>query len=553
MAFKASCTTETMPLPVGQDITSPKIRLARLLPGPRDAPILLKYSVYTLNEAPPYIAWASLDESFIYESKGLSDSPAPSFETILRHLRRPETAIDMWTEQICIDVNSEQEKATHLELLRTIYESAVETFIWAGDDHAPEDSSFDVYLRPGDTKTTEHAFDFAVSLAETRLSDIPQLLCARYPPTKIHSWSYLFRILCRPFWRSLALLRTNYATSLHHISVQCGSTRIALSTLQEAARRIRTFFPPLDFIYSAKPSGLNKEALLDSDLFVLCSCVRFGVDPVRVAARIYAHVQPATEQERHARFLAMIGAFYDEYLLDNRLDMIVKDFSFLKVYDKDPARFAQDLISSHHELLPVSLAWEGPVVHPPRAEDQAPFVHSTIDRRFFIRLVEIAPASTLDQPIQCGLVDVPKAKAPDFRFATNNTFLRKAPDTSNFHNVQFPISTRLSMSILVNCQAFIVPQIQEVFLRLLRDSTQVTYVFLWNICMFTSEANMENRDGIANYVSVKNFMKEVGKAREIDMYAVLEKAGKERTRQDLESLGLPKGISWDEWLLRLSD
>ena len=150
-------------------------------------------------------------------------------------------------------------------------------------------------------------------------------------------------------------------------------------------------------------------------------------------------------------------------------------------------------------------------------------------------------------------MDVPKTKAPEFSFATNNTFLRKAPDTSNFHNVQFPVSTRLSMPILVNCQAFIVPRIQEVFLRLLRDSTQVTYVFLWNICMFTSEANMENRDGIENYVSVKHFMKEVGKAREIDMYAILEKAGKERTRQDLESVGLPKGISWDEWLLRLND
>lgn len=108
------------------------------------------------------------------------------------------------------------------------------------------------------------------------------------------------------------------------------------------------------------------------------------------------------------------------------------------------------------------------------------------------------------------------------------------------------------MPILVNGQAVIVPQIQEVFLRLYRDPAQVTYVFFWNICMYSSEANLGSKDGIAQYVGVKNFMKEVGKAREIDMYAVL-KAGKERPRQDLESVGLPKGMLWDEWLLRLND
>lgn len=196
-------------------------------------------------------------------------------------------------------------------------------------------------------------------------------------------------------------------------------------------RRIRAFFPPLDFLFSAKPSELNKEELLDSDCFVSRSSVRFGVGPVWVAAQIYTRAKAVSEQERHERFFALIGAFYNEYALGNRVQMIVNVFSFLTAYDKDPASLAQELISSRFELLPVSLPWEGPLVHPPRAEDQAPFVQSTIDRRSLIHLVEIAPASSLDQPVQSGLVEVPKTKAPEFGSCANNTFLRRAPGRGN--------------------------------------------------------------------------------------------------------------------------
>lgn len=552
-AFKAPGTTGSMTLSLGQDTTNTKIHLARLLPGTYDTPILLEYSSYTLKEAPPYIACACLVDSSRQESKGSSDGLASSLESVLRHLRGPERTLVLWNEQVCIDQNSEQDKARHVTLLRAIYKSAAETVIWAGGDHVAQDSSFDVYLGPGDTKTTEHAFSFAARLAEAPLSDIPELLGARYPPTNVHSWSYLFRILCRPFWRSLALLRTNYAASLRRISVQCASTRIPLPTLQEAARRIQTFFPPLDFLYSIKQIEQNKESVLKSDYFVSLSCIRFGVDDNWVAARIFAHARKENAEGPRDRFIALIGAFSANYEFEDRLARIRAVLSFLDRYDKDPASFVQDLISNRLELLPASLPWEGPLAHPPKAEDQAPFVHPIIDRSSSILLVKIVPASALDQPLQCGLVEVPKKEPPEFGFVTNSTFLRKAPDSTKFHGVEFPISTRSNVPILANCQAFVVPRIQEVFLRLVRDSTQETYVFLWNICMYNFEANMESRDRIEGYMKVKEFMKEVGKAKEVDMYAVLKMAGKKRTRQELEAVGLPKDLSWDDWLLELND
>lgn len=532
---------------------NPEIHLARLLPGTHDTPILLEYYSYTLKEAPPYIACACLVDSSSQESKGSSDGLASSLESVLRHLRRPDTTLDLWNEQVCIDQNSEQDKARHVTLLRAIYKSAVETVIWAGGDHAAQDSSFDVYLGPGDTKTTEHAFSFAARLAEAPLSDIPELLGARYPPTNVHSWSYLFRILCRPFWRSLTLLRANYAASLRRISVQCASTRVPLHTLQKAARRIRAFFPPLDFLYSVKQTEQNKESILKSDYSISLSCIRFGVDENWVAARIFAHAGEENAEGQHDRFIALIGVLSTDYEFESKMARIRAVFSFLDRYDKDPASFVQDLISNRLELLPASLPWEGPLAHPPKAEDQAPFVHPIIDWSSSIPLVTVVPASALNQPLQCGLVEVPKDESPEFGFVTNNTFLRKAPARKEYHGVGFPISTRSNMPILANCQAFVVPRIQEVFLRLIRDSAQETYVFLWNICMYNSEANMESRSGIEEYVKVKEFMKEVGKAKEVDMYAVLEMAGKKRTRQELEAIGLPKDLSWDEWLLELND
>jgi hypothetical protein len=156
---------------------------------------------------------------------------------------------------------------------------------------------------------------------------IPKLLGARYPPTGVHSWPYLFRILCRPFWRSLPLLRTDYTASLRRNSVQCGNARSSLCTLQEAARRIRTFFPSLDFLCSVELTEQNQGSLFESDYSAFLSCVRFGVDGNWVAARIFAHAKECTESRHEKRFFTLIGRLFDDSEFKSRFARIRADLS----------------------------------------------------------------------------------------------------------------------------------------------------------------------------------------------------------------------------------
>lgn len=64
---------------------------------------------------------------------------------------------------------------------------------------------------------------------------------------------------------------------------------------------------------------------------------------------------------------------------------------------------------------------------------------------------------------------------------------------------------------------------------------------------------MEGRDDFDTYGQIKYFMEVVGKAKIIDMYNTLEKAGEQNSRQQLEVLGLPESMRWEEWLLELLD
>jgi hypothetical protein len=71
--------------------------------------------------------------------------------------------------------------------------------------------------------------------------------------------------------------------------------------------------------------------------------------------------------------------------------------------------------------------------------------------------------------------------------------------------------------------------------------------------MYPEEAGLKNRENVEDYVMVKYFMKVKAKAEPVDMYEVLERAGKDRTLADLGSLGLPGGMKWDAWMLQLND
>lgn len=64
-----------------------------------------------------------------------------SLDTAIRHLRHSEDSVMVWIDQICINQDDLAEKTTQVELMRLIYQRAMNTVIWLRD--SPADEAFD--------------------------------------------------------------------------------------------------------------------------------------------------------------------------------------------------------------------------------------------------------------------------------------------------------------------------------------------------------------------------------------------------------------------------
>ncbi|KAI0468718.1 hypothetical protein F4859DRAFT_490107 [Xylaria cf. heliscus] len=550
---------------------SGKIRLLEVSPGSGEEAIEIKRHGFE-QPTVPYVACAAFTDRCDFTSTTSTDSPGAGgsdaitlpavLEQMTQQLRDPEVSVYMWIDHLCTETNppGQQMEYQYPTSLKDIYTAAKECIIWAGNDHDTSDEEcFDRFLVMGNGQTTEHAFNFASRLAEADLSDIPPLFDERCSiDTNTHSWVYLFRILCRPFFRGLPLLRTNYVSGLARAVVLCGRTRISFNTLRQAAHRIWAVFPIPYFFQNIKESLDNEDdqiTIMKADRAFLLSCLRFGLDSFAVLGRIREFFIP-TENDSAPRFLVHLGYCDDIYcgVQDNVSAALVRQaVGETQELGSDPTTFIQKAVTQNQNTEPPSLALEGYIPCPPRAEDQAPFVHQRVHCGNDVRLVRLLPASCVNEPLQCGVVDIPVDKIPEFRVVLNDTFIRKRLEFKNFHGVQFPITTRSTVAMLVNGQAFVIPKIQEVFLRLVRDSSQPVHLFLWNICMSMQRSGLGTRADIARYLAVKRYVKLKGNGDEIDMYEVLDNAGQRRERHELEALGLPKTRSWDEWLLELND
>ncbi|KAI8625021.1 hypothetical protein F5Y19DRAFT_451970 [Xylariaceae sp. FL1651] len=550
---------------------SKKLRLLEMSPGSVEGAIELNHILLELSAA-SYIACAvftnscdpasalSTEQSSLHISAVLP----PPLQDMLHRLRDKELPIRLWIDQLCIPTTPAGEQMDYqcTTALRDIYAAAKETIIWAGGDHDDSDGGcFDALLGPGNYHTTEHAFNFASRLAGANVSDIAKLFDERYSADmNKHSWAYLFRILCRPFFRGLPLLRTNYASELPHATVQCGNARISLLTLRQAAHRIRAVFPVPRFLRNLDKSLLdeNKESLtMDIDRSFLLTSIRFGLDSFTILARVESALTSVGDtegpKESNSRFLVHLGYCDDIYDFEGSEALFRLPSVETRELESDPTTFIEKAIARSHITTPSSLPFEGYMHCPPRPEDQAPFVHHTVNRRTKISLVRLLPAGSVIEPLQCGLIDAPVNELPEFQFVTNSTFIRKTLQAKDFHGVQFPVTTRSTVPILVNGQAFVIPKLQEVFLRLIRHSSQPVHLFLWNICMYPQESALETRANVEDYIAVKHFMKSERNANETDMYAVLDRAARERGRHQLKELGLPETLLWDDWLLELND
>jgi len=439
------------------------------------------------------------------------------------------------------------------------------------------------------------------------------------------SWAYLFRIITRATFRRHPLLRTNYAITLPKITVMAGQSAnrnrdengnvasIPLATLQTVSLRLWAAFPIPYFLTRITPSspGQSPTSIMYMDKFFVERCVtNFGLPPSVVFARMRAlfsdkkqnNEEGKEESEGIApdmpRFHTNIGFCDKIYDIEGREWQYKAAMDDASTLLNNPVLFVEGALERlKFGARPPSLPYEsetevtntssntktgkGERRRIPRAEDQAPYIPTPRNIRKRLPLLRILPASSLSSPVECHLIEIPHSELPSLNlsFVTNNTFLRRTlpppppQQTPSFHGVHFPVPgrTQNTTAILVNGQAFVVPRLQELFLRLARENStqpnpkhkaestaepeaEPVWLYLWNVCYHAGgRVGLGTREDMENYVTVKSFVKRIPNSGEMDMYAALDRAGDERARADLEALGLPAEMEWDEWLLELND
>lgn len=200
-----------------QPLTRPnEIRLVKILPGSRMSPVKCELQPAILGaETPKYVAlsycWGDATQKTWVSCNGLRLALTRDLLNALRRLRRKDEAETLWIDQICINQADLEERGSQVQLMRKIYKSAVNVFIWLGDE-ADESSK-------------------AIKLIPRVSSDVP----SRINPDgvrrgEIHSgtpreWRALKALLSRPwFGRMWILQELGVASSA---TVVCGNQSIS--------------------------------------------------------------------------------------------------------------------------------------------------------------------------------------------------------------------------------------------------------------------------------------------------------------------------------------
>ena len=515
----------------GLDTSSLAISLLALQPGPREEEIVCTLKQSDLDHCAAYTVLACMqeeDNSQIHiQIDGADRLVSRKLGDALRHVRKREEALLLWVEELCHNAGHQRTTRDGVFPTKPFHLAAQRVLIWSG---AESDQDFMNHYLGGDTKeATKHAFEFAHLLVTARTSKVAMLLKKTFPGTEKHSWVYLVRILYRPWYRGLPLLKTNYVEDLEHCTVQYGSLSIRWRVLHEAGRRLWTARPTPHFLLQSSTAEADRDAILLADHDWLQASLRFGWSSATMLARLHWLIKNNEGNMHGQRFMAHLGHCSGLYDMDSNIPLIRAYCGAVEAGNGDeviaPAAFEA------MKDVP-TMPFEGFLSKSPVPHEQAPFVHTHVNRRKILQLVLLLPHNGLPaSPVQCGLVDCALEDVPPFTFVLNASL--RTP--------------RSKACILVNGQAFYIPKILELFLRLIRDAEYGRFLFLWKICVYPEQVEMKGRKVIEDYVMTKYFMTHHG-ADTIDMYHALEGS----LDPDI-CAEAPNGMHWDDWLLELND
>lgn len=140
-----------------------QFRVATLIPGEWSEPIRCRLTVHSLHKPPQYktisYAWGDPMDTGRVSVGGVELTVPSSLELCLRYLRDNETAIDLWTDAICIDQTNLSERALQVMQMGYIYWNCVSMYIWLGEPGPLSQSGnpFEMILHWTDDK---HFYDY---------------------------------------------------------------------------------------------------------------------------------------------------------------------------------------------------------------------------------------------------------------------------------------------------------------------------------------------------------------------------------------------------------
>ncbi|RSL97737.1 hypothetical protein CDV31_012917 [Fusarium ambrosium] len=117
--------------------TKREIRLLRLLPGGRDDPVKAGLFRESLNSNPDFsvlsYSWGPEIDKVPITVQGMAVMITRNLHQCLVNLRSDKVPLVIWIDAICIHQSSNEEKNTQVPLMRDIYKTARDEYIWLGE------------------------------------------------------------------------------------------------------------------------------------------------------------------------------------------------------------------------------------------------------------------------------------------------------------------------------------------------------------------------------------------------------------------------------------
>ncbi|KAF2656625.1 hypothetical protein K491DRAFT_691840 [Lophiostoma macrostomum CBS 122681] len=574
---KVEKTTETSPTRVQRTLplfsVSPKsttLRLQTVTSLSNDEPI--KYDVLSCTISDESMSTAIFDDEEIEIPESIASA--------LSHLQLPDQSRIIFNDQQAFLRSDIKETQQLLEDLPHIHQQAEQIVIWAGTSE--EDDSLSPFIGNGSTQSTKDAFEFAHRLSEAPFATLPGLFKEYDSSNEVFQWSRLQQLVYRDFLRGDPVLSSNYISSLSNVVIQVSSLTIPYPTLKTSADILLKAHPLPRYLIKPDlhpspqplevPEGWSHDQWWAALAYEnhLEDSIRFGYPTQLLMAQLH-HLMGEANGALDSRFKTHFGFSGD--IIDSRggwksdagMNSVRAFHHQLATYGGDVSIEAiEDPVGRAPRPTPV---FDGRKIVPtPVAAHRQMFMHSmaTYDEDTFVVLLEILPDPDLNQPLQCGLREVLLEMPCEFAVVGNHMFLRpplyedEEDEDGNDEDNAYPtppLASRSTTQILINNRSYPVPALQEIFLRLHRDAKESKLVHLWNVCRKPRDVGMYRSERLKEYVKTKECLlkSEVQKVSVVDMYEVLERAGRERSEAELGRLGKPEGVGWMGWLLGLAD